>query len=93
MQLATEVEVDIISVDLAKRPFKMAIPIVKAAVRRGVMFEVCYGPSLAADQGGLQYWMSNVLNLARITKGKGLIFSSGASSAEAMRPPQDVAHM
>lgn len=90
-KLATEVEVDIISVDLAKRPFKMAIPIVKAAVRRGVMFEVCYGASLAADSGGLQYWMSNVLNLARITKGKGLIFSSGASSTEAMRPPQDVA--
>ncbi|KAK6926876.1 RNase P subunit p30 [Dillenia turbinata] len=37
-------EVDIIAIDFAKLPFRMKLPMIKAAIGRGIYFEIVYSP-------------------------------------------------
>ncbi|KAJ0083436.1 hypothetical protein Patl1_30823 [Pistacia atlantica] len=86
-------EVDIISINFAERmPFRLKQPMVKAAIERGVYFELTYS-DLILDLQLRRQMISNAKLLVDWTRGKNLIFSSGAPSVNELRGPYDVANL
>ncbi|CAN0921699.1 Protein GAMETOPHYTE DEFECTIVE 1 [Linum grandiflorum] len=86
-------EVDIISIDFSEKlPFRLKMSMVKAAVERGVYFEIVYSDLIADVQARKQMIPSAKL-LVDWTRGKNLIFSSAASSVTELRGPYDVANL
>ncbi|KAI3450482.1 hypothetical protein Pfo_007147 [Paulownia fortunei] len=86
-------EVDMIAIDFSEKlPFRLKQPMVKAAIKRGVYFEVTYC-GLIADAQSRRQMISNCKLLVDWTRGKNLIVCSAASSATELRGPQDVANL
>ncbi|GLU02429.1 hypothetical protein SLE2022_196800 [Rubroshorea leprosula] len=86
-------EVDIIAIDFSDRmPFRLKQPMVKAAVERGVYFEITYA-DLIVDVQVRRQLISNAKLLVDWTRGKNLIFSSAAPSVWEFRGPNDVANL
>ncbi|GAB2286020.1 hypothetical protein Dimus_020443 [Dionaea muscipula] len=86
-------EVDLIAIDFSdKLPFRLKLPMVKAAIKRGVYFEITYS-GLIADPQVRRQLISNAKLLVDWTRGKNLIVSSSASSVIEFRGPNDVANL
>ncbi|KAK4717837.1 hypothetical protein R3W88_016175 [Solanum pinnatisectum] len=86
-------EVDIIAIDfLDKLPFRLKQSMVKAAIQRGVYFEITYS-SLILDAQMRRQTISNAKLLVDWTRGKNLLFSSAAPSVTELRGPYDVANL
>ncbi|KAL9416082.1 hypothetical protein AB3S75_039304 [Citrus x aurantiifolia] len=86
-------EVDIISINFAEKlPFRLKLPMIKAAIERGVYFELTYS-DLILDVQLRRQMISNAKLLVDWTRGKNLILSSGASSVTELRGPYDVANL
>lgn len=86
-------EVDLIAIDFSdKLPFRLKQPLVKAAIQRGVYFEITYS-SLIMDAQARRQMISSAKLLVDWTKGKNLIFSSAAPSITELRGPYDVANL
>ncbi|RAL03632.1 PHP domain-like protein [Aspergillus ibericus CBS 121593] len=65
-----------------------------AAISRGVRFEICYGPGVTGS--GLdarRNLIGNAMSLIRATRGRGIIVSSEARRALAVRAPWDVINL
>ncbi|CAI0545207.1 unnamed protein product [Linum tenue] len=83
-------EVDIIAIDFSEKlPFRLKMSMVKAAVERGVYFEIIYSDLIAERR----QMIPNAKLLVDWTRGKNLIFSSAASSVNEIRGPYDVANL
>ncbi|KAL2332084.1 hypothetical protein Fmac_019665 [Flemingia macrophylla] len=88
-----KMEVDIISIDFsAKLPFRLKQPMVKAAIQRGVCFEVTYSSFFADVQIRRQLIFSAKL-LMDWTRGQNIVFSSAAPTVNELRGPCDVANL
>ncbi|XP_012827930.1 PREDICTED: uncharacterized protein LOC105949185 [Erythranthe guttata] len=86
-------EVDMIAIDFSEKlPFKLKQSMVKAAIKRGVYFEITYSGLIANAQSRIQM-ISNCKLLVDWTRGKNLVFSSAATSATELRGPQDVSNL
>ncbi|XP_061352470.1 uncharacterized protein LOC133297365 [Gastrolobium bilobum] len=86
-------EVDIISIDFStKLSFRLKQPMVKAAIKRGVCFEVTYS-GLVADIQIRRQLISSAKLLMDWTRGQNIVFSSGAPSVNELRGPCDVANL
>ncbi|KAH0668378.1 hypothetical protein KY285_029584 [Solanum tuberosum] len=86
-------EVDIIAIDFSdKLPFRLKQSMVKAAIQRGVYFEITYS-SLILDAQMRRQTISNAKLLVDWTRGKNLLFSSAAPSVTELRGPCDVANL
>ncbi|XWS53196.1 hypothetical protein CRYUN_Cryun11dG0137200 [Craigia yunnanensis] len=86
-------EVDIISIGFSdKLPFRLKLPMIKAAIKRGVYFEITYS-DLIVDVHLRRQIISNAKLLVDWTQGKNLIFSSAAPSVCEIRGPNDVANL
>ncbi|XP_010321713.1 uncharacterized protein [Solanum lycopersicum] len=86
-------EVDIIAIDFSdKLPFRLKQSMVKAAIQRGVYFEITYS-SLILDAQMRRQTISNAKLLVDWTRGKNLLFSSAAPSVTELRGPYDVANL
>ncbi|KAG8494983.1 hypothetical protein CXB51_012735 [Gossypium anomalum] len=91
-------EMDIISIDFSdKLPFRLKLPMVKAAITRGIYFEITYS-DLIVDVHQRRQIISNakVRNpelLLDWTRGKNVILSSAAPSVCEVRGPNDVANL
>ncbi|XP_059660673.1 protein GAMETOPHYTE DEFECTIVE 1 [Cornus florida] len=86
-------EVDLISIDFSEKlPFRLKQPMVKAAIGRGVYFEIMYS-SLMMDAQVRRQMISNAKLLVDWTRGKNIIFSSAAPSVTELRGPYDVANL
>ncbi|KZV23945.1 hypothetical protein F511_23089 [Dorcoceras hygrometricum] len=86
-------EVNIIAIDFSEKlPFRLKQPMVKAAIKRGVYFEITYS-GLLGDAQSRRLMISNSKMLVEWTRGKNLIFSSSASSAMELRGPLDVSNL
>ncbi|XWS71751.1 hypothetical protein CRYUN_Cryun03dG0165700 [Craigia yunnanensis] len=86
-------EVDIISINFSdKVPFRLKLPMVKAAIKRGVYFEITYS-DLIVDVHLRRQMISNAKLLVGWTQGKNLVFSSAAPSVCEVRGPNDVANL
>ncbi|KAG2311042.1 hypothetical protein Bca52824_022599 [Brassica carinata] len=91
-QACTKAEVDIISIDFSNLPFRLMHPSVKAAIKRGVYFEIKYSDLLKDGEKRRQV-ISNAKLLVDWTKGKNLIISSGSPSVTELRGPNDVINL
>ncbi|XP_010443786.1 PREDICTED: uncharacterized protein LOC104726596 isoform X1 [Camelina sativa] len=86
-------EVDMISIDFTdKMLFRLKHPMVKAAIQRGIYFEIKYSDFLMDAQTRRQV-ISNAKLLVDWTRGKNLIISSGAPSVTEIRGPNDVINL
>jgi ribonuclease P/MRP protein subunit RPP1 len=92
-QACTTLDVDIISLDLAKRlPYRFKPASVQAAAARGVHFEITYSAALR-DSGTRKQLFTNAQALCRETRGRNVIVSSGARTAMELRGPLDVINL
>lgn len=89
----TTLNVDIISVDLSKRlSIRFKPELIKAAVNRGVYFEITYAAALR--EGGLRRQLfTNAQALTRATRGRNVVISSGANSMHELRGAHDVINL
>ncbi|GAB4824334.1 hypothetical protein Ancab_007222 [Ancistrocladus abbreviatus] len=86
-------EVDLISIDFSEKlPFRLKLPMIKAAIARGVYFEITY-LGLIEDAQVRRQVISNAKLLVEWTRGKNLIVSSAAPSVLELRGPNDVANV
>ncbi|KAJ1721366.1 RNA-binding RNA processing protein rpp1 [Coemansia erecta] len=82
--------VDMVALDMAARwGFFAKHKTVGQALALGLAFEVAYGGALG-DSAQRQQWVSNVAAMVRVTRGKGLVWASGARQAFELRSPNDV---
>jgi ribonuclease P/MRP protein subunit RPP1 len=80
---------------------------VRTAVKNGAVFEICYVGSLGgevppiwvdaraaeAGAGAKKNWWAGAKELVRVTKGKGVLITSGANNATDLRAPKDVSNL
>lgn len=67
---------------------------VSAAISRGVRFEICYGPGITGSGiDARRNLIGNAISLIRATRGRGIIISSEAQRALAVRAPWDVINL
>lgn len=81
--------VDIITFELSDKLFKLKHNVMYEAANRGIKFELQYGEALRNEKCRRMV-LSNIANVSRITRGKHLIFSSGAKSKLQVRSPADL---
>ena len=85
---------DIISLDLTQRlGFHFKFKTVSDAIKRGVRFEVCYSQGVLGEPLARRNLISNVTQLVRATRGRGIIISSEARRALGCRGPWDVVNL
>ncbi|EQC34688.1 hypothetical protein, variant [Saprolegnia diclina VS20] len=83
-------DVDIITLDVSSRlSFQLRKPLVDAAIARGIYFELKYTAALG-DSSGRRYFFANASSLIRITRGRHIVFGSGAARDMLLRSPYDV---
>lgn len=87
-------EVDLISLDMSVRlPFPIRAGYLRAALARGVSFEITYGP-MVADAAARRNAIGNARMLLRLALGKrGLIVSGAAEAPWQLRAPVDVMNL
>jgi ribonuclease P/MRP protein subunit RPP1 len=93
-QACATLDVDLISLDLTQKPerhFKFSM--IGAAIARGVKIEICYSQSLTENANAKRTFIGNVVQLIRVSRGRGLIFSSEAKSVLGLRAPSDVINL
>ncbi|EFJ41842.1 hypothetical protein VOLCADRAFT_67773, partial [Volvox carteri f. nagariensis] len=89
----TSLEVDLICLELWQRmTIKLRAPAIKAALRRGIYFEICYAPGLR-EPTARRNLFCNAQALVRVTRGKHILLSSSARSAFEVRSPLELVHM
>ncbi|GLC48704.1 hypothetical protein PLESTB_000127600 [Pleodorina starrii] len=92
-QACTSLDVDVISLELSQRlTIKLRAVAIKAALRRGIYFEICYAPGLR-EPTARRNLFCNAQALVRATRGKNILISSSARSAFEVRSPLEVLHM
>lgn len=91
-QACKNYEVDIIAIDFSENRFRLKQPSIKAAIERGVYFEITYS-DLVLDAQLRRQMISNAKVLVDWTRGKNLIFTSAAPSVTELRGPYDVANL
>ncbi|CDW90528.1 rnase p subunit p30 family protein [Stylonychia lemnae] len=94
-QICTKSDVDIISIDLTKRlSFFISKVLVKQALQRGIQFEICYGAGcFEGSQTNRKQFLQNVMQLVKVSKGKGIILSCEANNSIYQRTPIDCIQM
>ncbi|KAJ2738494.1 RNA-binding RNA processing protein rpp1 [Coemansia sp. BCRC 34301] len=82
--------VDIISLDMGGRwGYFVKHKTAGQALATGLVLEISYQPALT-DSVTRQQWVSNAASIVRVTRGKGIIWTSGARQAFDMRSPYDI---
>lgn len=65
-----------------------------SALARGIKIELCYSQGImSSDPQAKRNLISNATSLIRVTRGRGLIFSSEAKTALGIRAPGDVMNL
>ncbi|KAF1975761.1 PHP domain-like protein [Bimuria novae-zelandiae CBS 107.79] len=94
-QACQSLDVDIISLDLTQKyATHFKFPMLGTAVSRGVKIELCYSAAiLSMDPTAKKNVIGNATQLIRVTRGRGLIFSSEAKTVLGLRAPSDVMNL
>ena len=94
-QACQSLDVDIISLDLTRRfESHFKFPMLGTAISRGIKIEICYSQGIMSnDAAAKRNLISNAIQLIRVTRGRGLIFSSEATSVLGIRAPSDVINL
>ena len=92
-QCTEKLDVDLISLDLSQRlPFTLRAPQIRQALSRGIYFEICYSAALL-DSRARRQLIASAQQLVRLSKGRGIILSSGTVRALHLRSPHDAANL
>ncbi|KAG7860991.1 hypothetical protein KL939_001558 [Ogataea angusta] len=87
-------EVDLISLDMANRlPCYLKHKTICSATEKGVYFEIKYSDLVDTSSSTRATAISNIKQLFRASRLRGLVCSSGAKSAKSLRNYSDVANM
>lgn len=94
-QACQSLDVDIISLDMTLRFEKhFKFPMLGTAIARGIKIELCYSQGiLSSDPMAKRNLISNATQLIRVTRGRGLMFSSEAKSVLGIRAPNDIINL
>jgi len=94
-QACQSLDVDIISLDLTRRfETHFKFPMLGTAISRGIKIELCYSQGiLATDPSAKRNLISNATQIIRVTRGRGLVFSSEAKTVLGIRAPSDVINL
>jgi ribonuclease P/MRP protein subunit RPP1 len=94
-QACQSLDVDIISLDMTLRFEKhFKFPMLGTAIARGIKIELCYSQGiLSSDPMAKRNLISNATQLIRVTRGRGLMFSSEAKSVLGIRAPSDIINL
>lgn len=94
-QACQSLDIDIISLDLTQKFEKhFKFPMLGTAISRGIKIELCYGQAiLSTDATARRNVIGNATQLIRVSRGRGLIFSSEAKSVLGLRAPSDVMNL
>ncbi|PIA16140.1 PHP domain-like protein, partial [Coemansia reversa NRRL 1564] len=85
--------VDMVALDMGARwGFFAKHKTVGQALANGLSLEIAYWPALA-DATTRQQWVSNAAGVVRATRGRGLVWTSGARQALDLRTPYDIANL
>ncbi|KAF0852625.1 nuclear ribonuclease P subunit Rpp30 (Rpp1) [Andalucia godoyi] len=91
--LTSSSDFQIISFDLSQRMSSvLRFPIIKQALSRSLVFEIAYGVFVREPSVRTPY-LSNLSVLYRVTKGRGILFSSSASFVTDLRQPQELCYL
>lgn len=84
--------VDIVQLDLSqgRLPFALRTENVEHVLRAGLVFEVDFAAAIR-DSVARQSLITNTANLLRLTRGRGVLLTSGAQTALELRSPLDAA--
>ncbi|KAJ2761098.1 RNA-binding RNA processing protein rpp1, partial [Coemansia nantahalensis] len=66
--------------------------LVGQALAQGLALEISYQPALAGS-ATRQQWVCNAAGIARATRGKNVVWTSGARQALDLRTPYDIANL
>lgn len=92
---------------LPRLPFNLKHTLVRTALKNGAVFEINYvgalggegDPALTIPSGGesgagaKRNWWAAAREVARVTKGKGILVSGGVFNESDLRAPRDVANL
>ena len=95
LNACNSMDCDLISLDLSVRlPYHFKMKTLAAAIARGLRFEICYGPGVTGSgMEARRNLIGNAMALIRATRGRGIIISSEARRALAIRAPADVINL
>jgi len=77
---------------LPRLPFRLKHTLIRTALKNGVLFEVNYVGALEG-QSERRNWWAGTRELVRVTKGKGILVSSGSEDDASLRAPRDVGNL
>ncbi|KAH9853598.1 PHP domain-like protein [Lenzites betulinus] len=92
---------------LPRLPFHLKHTLIRAALKNGAVFEINYSGALGAEgdpalgissagesgAGAKRNWWAAAREVARVTKGKGILVSGGVFNEADLRAPRDVANL
>jgi len=83
---------DIIRLDMSggRLPFPLKADLVHACLAAGCVFELEYAPAIR-DPTCRRFFIANAAELLRLTRGNGILLTSGAANALELRSPADAA--
>ncbi|THH07911.1 hypothetical protein EW145_g3056 [Phellinidium pouzarii] len=73
-------------------PFRLKHTLIRTAIKNGAVFEINYAGALHGEDERRNWWAS-ARELARVSKGKGLIVSGDAEANTDLRAPRDVGNL
>jgi len=80
-----------VPLDVPRLPFRMKHTMVRTALRNGAVFEIPYTSAL--DSAAKRNWWATAREVVRVTKGKGLIVTSGGMDVADIRAPKDIGNL
>ncbi|KAI9454198.1 PHP domain-like protein [Russula earlei] len=80
-----------VPLDVPRLSFHMKHTMVRTALRNGAVFEIPYASAL--DSNAKRNWWAAAREVVRVTKGKGLIVTSGGLDVADLRAPKDIANL
>jgi len=85
---------DLVTFDLTKRlPFVLKRHTVSLALQQEINFEISFGGLISNNNNSRRFVISNALTIVRATRGKNIIFTSGATDMMELRGPYDIANL
>lgn len=89
-QCCNDLNIDIITISFEEKiNFILKKNLIRASIDRGIFFEICY-EEFIRDTFKRPNFISNVLSILEVTKGKNLIISSGSDNYIYHRSPNDL---
>ncbi|TDL20584.1 PHP domain-like protein, partial [Rickenella mellea] len=77
---------------LPRLPFHLKHTLVRTALKNGAVFEINYSGALLGE-GERRNWWAAAREVARVTKGKGVLVSGGAENDVDVRAPRDAGNL